>query len=997
MKSINPVSGFVGPLTRAALNSSTGTGTGTLPAGCTSTIGFSPTTGMPCSGGSSNNNNTQTGPVSAMVATTNPASSVIVIGQATANLAQFTFTGSGTVNSVTLKRSGISDQNTLSNVYLYDGAARLTDGYSFNSNGEIMMNNLGLAVNGSRTVSVMADVSSSATSGQTIAVSLTSFTAGTTANTVTLSGNTMSVASGSTLASAAFLAANTATGTSVQSGAASFEFWNQSVQINTRSLWLKGANFRMVGSAPSDAISNIKLYVDGVDTGKVATVTSITGSNYAVFDFMSAPIALTTGSHTLSLRGNVDKGSSRTVQFSLQQAADLMIMDPQVGVNVAVSATAPGTIPSSGGNVTISTGTVTASNDSAFNAMTNITGGASNTVIGKYKVRAYGEDVKVTSLQVLPKVVNATAGGNSTDGTGVCTGTCGLQNVTVYFNGSQVGTQTASWSPTATPLTSTAYITLNLGSQMIIPAGTDSTIEVRADLRTTGGTNYTAGTVSANLVIGSSNAQGQSSYSTIGTPAVPGKTLSVQTGTLALSRNPGYASQNLNPNTTGAKIGSFVLQNQSTSESIRVTNLSLSVAYGAGTSSSNLSALRTSETSGNGATPVQPATAAASTSGVNTFSVDFTIAPGAVKTLDIFADVSDDAGATATVIPTLTVTSIGATSNVSATSLATTGQTIAFRTGTLATPTVATSSSTIAQLIAAATSGATDGSKAVYNFTSSNAASTITELTFTVTATTATSVRVGSVSAPVVGGTAYLTGLSINVPQGGSGTNVDVFVSYPEVGTSGLASATTSALTLTTIKSTSGNTTATASVSVAAPTMTLVGSMPSYTITDSSDTLVNGSVKVMEVTVTANAKGDIKIGSLPVTVTSTGVATVGSSTDNIVVKDTSGATIATRNATFAVTAGASATGIICFDTAVAACASGQAVANGYLIPAGTSKTFRVYVTAATVAGAVNTTSLSAKLGAASSATYYDVAGGSTSTQAGTLIYNYPTETSVISN
>jgi len=49
--------GFVGAATRAKLNAllasgttTTTTTTGTLPAGCTSTIGFSPTTGLPCSG-----------------------------------------------------------------------------------------------------------------------------------------------------------------------------------------------------------------------------------------------------------------------------------------------------------------------------------------------------------------------------------------------------------------------------------------------------------------------------------------------------------------------------------------------------------------------------------------------------------------------------------------------------------------------------------------------------------------------------------------------------------------------------------------------------------------------------------------------------------------------------------------------------------------------------------------------------------------------------------
>lgn len=50
-----PATGFFGPLSRAKLNSSMGGGStgGTYPAGCTSSTGFSSTTGMPCSGGGS--------------------------------------------------------------------------------------------------------------------------------------------------------------------------------------------------------------------------------------------------------------------------------------------------------------------------------------------------------------------------------------------------------------------------------------------------------------------------------------------------------------------------------------------------------------------------------------------------------------------------------------------------------------------------------------------------------------------------------------------------------------------------------------------------------------------------------------------------------------------------------------------------------------------------------------------------------------------------------
>jgi hypothetical protein len=353
--------------------------------------------GNVCGTTPTNPNQPQTGPISAMLSTDNPASGVIVSGQATADLTHITFSGNGVVNSVMLKRSGISDQSTLSNVYLYDGVTRLTDGYSFNTTGDITINNLNLAVSGSRTISVKADVAG--TSGQTIAVWLTGFTAGTSTNTVTIMGNTMSVASGTGILASATLSANTVIGTpTVNPGITNYTVWSAPLQVNTRSLWMKGANFRLIGSAEAGALTNVKLYKDGVDTGKVANMTMTNGSNYISFDLSASPMEITTGSHTFDVRADIVKGSARTIQVSLQQASDLMLYDGQVGVNIAVG----GTIANSAVAIGINAGSLTATLDTTFQGMTKITGGSSNATIAKYKLHAYGEDMKINTVTVLP-------------------------------------------------------------------------------------------------------------------------------------------------------------------------------------------------------------------------------------------------------------------------------------------------------------------------------------------------------------------------------------------------------------------------------------------------------------------------------------------------------------------------------------------------------------------------------------------------------------------
>ena len=1032
----------VGPLTRALFNS--------WLAG--STAG---TSGTPA----------QTGPVGVMLSPMTPSTGAIVAGQATADLLRFTFNGSGTVTSVTLKRSGISDQNTLSNVYLYDGNTRLTDGYSFNVNSTLTMNGLNIAVNGSKEISVRADVSSSVTTA-TVAAALTSYTANGSVNSVNIMGNQMTTVAGSSLASAS-LGTNTVSAANVNAGTTAYTVWSAPLQVNVHAVSLKAANFRMIGSAPVDALSNIKLFIDGIDTGKVATVQMIQGSNYAVFDLASSPISLMTGSHTIDVRGDVQKGSNRNVQFSVQQAADFMILDPQVGVNIALTTTGSSSFTANtAGLISINTGSATVVIDPTYQAQTNISGGTTNAVIGKYKVHAYGEDVKVNSLTVTPTLTTTgttqatgtatittggvvtttiTSGGSGytaapavssvAAGTATCstlptatttivagavtaltwtTGTCsgagtitytiaapsfsvvgGLQNVTLYFNGSQVGTQ-QTW-PVAQ-----GSLTYQLGSQLVIPAGVDSDLEVRADLQTTTSVQYTAGTVGANLVLGSSNGQGQISQATLNFPTalVTGSTKTIQTGLLTVAANTGYLSQTVAPNTAGVKIGSFVMQNQSTSEAVRVT--SLTVAIGGSTAITNLSGLRTSLTSGSGSTPIQPAAS-------NVFSVNETLAAGQSKVVDIYADSSTETSVN--VIVTLTAASIGATSNVSNAGTATTGQTITFNVGTVATPTLVTSSSTTAQYVAAGMGGLTNGTKATYNFVSTSGSSTISELKFTVTGSnTVTNVCVGGVCAAPVSGVAFLTGLNLAVPNGGSGLTVDAMVSYSEVGTNGIVPAVTSAVALTHVKYTSGGTTTTITPSVTAPTMTMVGSKPTVVVTNTSVSGLNYGTaenKIGEVVISADSRGNIKINDLKFTVGASGFTTNPTFT---LARIADGTNTVTGSSCGQGTAAAASQTIFCeFGTTGNTMSTTTTNSNvesntdydGYTIAAGTSKTLSLYATVAGADTGTATQTISTSLVAAgfnwddtSYATF--VADGTTASPAsgtnldGLLIYNFPT-------
>ena len=856
--------GIFGAKSRAALLATPGTGTTTTTTtttgtttGCPAGAMYNSITGVLCSSSTSTTTTTttttQSGPISAMLSTDNPAAGTIVAGQATADLLHITFTGNGTVNSVTLQRSGVSDQNTLSNVYLYDGVTRVTDGYSFNTTGMIMMNNLNLVVNGSKTIAVKADVAT--TNSYDVKVALVGFTSGTTANTVSIMGNDMYIASGGSLATVAKDSTGVATGAtggntvanaSVNAGTTGYTVWRQVMQVNTRNVQLKAANFRITGSAPSDALANVNLFVDGLQVGTQATMTMANGSNYLTFDMSAAPVTLTTGGHTFEVRGDIVKGSSFSFTVSLQQASDLMVTDPQIGVNIAVCGTLACTgsfSASTAGTISIGAGSATVVIDPTFNTMTNVTGGSSNIAIGKFKIHGYGEDVKVTSLPVSVALSSAAGAANA-----------GIQNVTLYFNGSQVGSQISLTSSSAFGASNctTGGASFNcysnpfsLGSQMIIPAATDSILEVRADLRKTDGTSYTAGTVSANL--GTGTAEGFNSKAAITTNAQTGNTLTIQTGLLAVAKNTGYSNQTVSPNTAGVKLGSYVIQNQSSSESVRVTSLVVNLYDSTATTPldnttttpklNNFSGLRTSETSGSGSTPVQP-------QATNTFSVDFTLAPGATKIIDVFADTSSTTGG-AQVITKLAVNALGSSSNTSISIAAQQGQTVTLNSGTVGAPVLVSASSTAAQFVPAGDptntgTGAADATRADYTFVSTNGAATISELKFTVSGSATNpimSVKVGSATAPVVSGVAWLQGLNLAVPNGGSGLTVTAYATYAPVGTNAVTPNTTATISLSYVKYQSGT-------SVSTVTFLTAGGK-TYNDVDGSGTVTAGDIRTV--------------------------------------------------------------------------------------------------------------------------------------------------------
>ena len=263
----------------------------TLPAGCTSSAGFSPTTGQSCAGGTTT---PVAGSFTVGLSSNNPAAGTFVKTQATADLAHYTFSnGTSTpvvVTSVTLDRTGVSADGTLSNVYLFDGASRLTDAASVSS-GKITFNATAgiftVPANSTKVVAVKSDILDNASVvGQTVGVSLSAITSnGTLSSTLPIAGNISSIAS----ADLAGVTITKENNTASVDPSSDVKVWETKLAVAQRNVQFTRLSLKQISSIDAKDIQNFRLYVDGT---QIATTAGLDSSNYITFTFDKT---LTTG------------------------------------------------------------------------------------------------------------------------------------------------------------------------------------------------------------------------------------------------------------------------------------------------------------------------------------------------------------------------------------------------------------------------------------------------------------------------------------------------------------------------------------------------------------------------------------------------------------------------------------------------------------------------------------------------------------------------------
>lgn len=394
--------------------------------------------------GNYNGGTTPTTGFSVALASDTPAAVSIPYQANHVEFAKFTFTGNATINTLTLTRSGIGATSDFSNVYLYDGNTRLTNGRTVNSSSnQATFTSLNLAVNGSRTITVVADVSGSsgnqhyfeiAAAGDVSATQTLSGSFPVRGNTITLAGSVagqITIAKNGSLSNP-YVGSSQAMITKVQLSAA------------TEDMLLKTLTFYNGGNLQGSSMTNLNLKIN---SQVVATGTGFDGNGRGLVTFTGNGYSLAKGSNVIAtLYADLGGRPDDTIKLYLENDVDLYAIGQTYGFGARVSKGSFDTVTTDTHNLTLQGGQLTI----AFNGPSSMTVGTdtNDTVLLDFSITAASE-IEVRQMRFYICNIN-TAGSDMTSAEAE------LEDIKV----SEVGGSTLMGPVDGTALTSSATATV---------------------------------------------------------------------------------------------------------------------------------------------------------------------------------------------------------------------------------------------------------------------------------------------------------------------------------------------------------------------------------------------------------------------------------------------------------------------------------------------------------------------------------------------------------
>lgn len=272
------------------------------------------------------------GDLTVSVASTTPTGAALPDGATGVNMTTWKFMGTGTVDSLVVRLGGVNAVTNIKNVYLYEGAKRLTDARSVNSaTREATFSNMGWAVSGSAYLTVVVELNTGAAGGETVLFGLNSASAVGSSATVggnfPLNGNSFSLT-----------ANNAGTVTLTKSGTIS----NPAIGQNDATI----SKFKVAADSVEGAnISSIRLKVDNAADhddyrlweGSVQIAAGVAAGGDSVDFVFSTPFAISKGnSKIFTLTADVGGQNADTLKVYVDNDADFRAVGSNFGYGMIV-------------------------------------------------------------------------------------------------------------------------------------------------------------------------------------------------------------------------------------------------------------------------------------------------------------------------------------------------------------------------------------------------------------------------------------------------------------------------------------------------------------------------------------------------------------------------------------------------------------------------------------------------------------------------------------
>jgi len=811
--------------------------------------------------------------VTVSLASDTPASTTVVKSAQRVKFTKVNFTaaadGNAVIDSIKVKRGGLSNDSNIASVILIDAATdkQLGTEKTLGSVHDVTFNDdITVAAGTTKSYYLAANMHTTLQTGDVVTLELTEVKLSGNAavsGTLPVVGNGMTMNNNITIgAITAAAGGNNPSAATKQVGTTNYIF--SAVKLSNNSVeevQVEAIRFYQNGTAADADLANLKLEVDGT---QVATVSKV-ASKEVFFDLSSNPVVIKKGlNKEFALKGDIVDGSSRTISFDFEKQTDVKVKGKTYGFYINPTYPNTSTPYFNGPDCTISVGTLTVSK--ATLASTNIAEGSTQQPLGAFYMQAKGEKVNITSFNL--NVAISASAATIAD----------VTNLTIY---DEAGTVVAG------PFD----ITDNTGTDgatstdtIVVPVGTTK-YTVKGDLNT----DFVSGDTIALTIDTPADfvAKGDVTNQTVTaspSSAVTLDTVTVKVGGLLISTSASPASQTVVAGTSGFTFANFVFDATNSGEDVKITNVK--VRHEA--SSANLHDYIQNITLYDGATALntpqggEQSTSAVTATSTLTLTNALVITKGTSKTLTLKADISANAANASThafgLAGTDCVTAVGADSATTVTPDTTSshGRTMYIAsTGSL---TVATDASNpTAALVTAGSTGVTIGEMRI---TATNEDAKITGLTFAVASTNSGNAtndlakvyvydgatEVGSVTPTSTGMvTVTIPDGSLVVTKGTTGKKVTIKADFQCVG-SGCPASSGHGVTLSAVEDSyvgkgvsSGSEIAAANKSgtFSGNTFSLYKSVPTVSFVDVASLSAGTSRPVFKFKVTAPSAGDV--------------------------------------------------------------------------------------------------------------------------------------------